>query len=920
MGIAREPGAGSSDDARRMPEGSSHLAGSFTPASAAGLVQDDEYEMIGSSLSHYKITAKLGQGGMGEVYRATDDNLGRNVAIKVLPEEVAGDADRLARFKREAHLLGSLNHTNIASIYGLEEADGKPFLVLELVEGEDLSERLKRGPIPVDEALDIAKQIAAALEEAHERGIVHRDLKPANVKVTPGGRVKVLDFGLAKAYAGDSPDGSAPHVSQSPTMSAQATQAGVILGTAAYMSPEQARGKPVDKRADIWALGVVLFEMLTGNHLFEGETVSDVLAAVLRQEIAWDRLPASSAGLRRLLRRCLERDPRQRLHDIADVRLELEEIGDPDRRVNETTDSPRPAAGGLARVALGAALVISGIAVGFALATRSVVDRGPSGPVRFVITPEAGAGSLESLRISPDGRSLVYSTESGPLRLRHLDAFETTNLPGTNGASLPFWSPDSDWIGFYLGGKIRKVSVDGGDPSIICDAPQQSPGAGWGPNGIILFSPTWTGTGLWQVDPDGGTPKEVTTPDRARGETGHFWPDFLPGGGAALFTVFAGRGLSDSSVAVLDLETREHDVLFAGARPQYLASGHVLFFRDGAYFAVPFDAARRVVTGEARPLPGDARPLSPTGSLESYLDLSDTGVLATVPGELPQGVSASRYSWLDRDGQQQVLGFEGSHRENFSLSPDGTQLAVSLYAAGEFHIWVYNLEYLTRQRLTREGLNFSPGWHPDGRHVVFVTQRRGHFDVMQVRADGSTEPRLLRDTDSDEDRFSWAPDGLTAIFTVWSPATGTDLWTWIDGEDNAPHPVLQTPALESEARFSPDGRSLAFASDGSLMVAGWPEMDRRVQIARQTTRRFRWSRSSDELFYMADGKLHAARYTTRGDAFHLVGTAPLFDVPAGNSSPDFDVSADAQRFLFQVHTGEPPVEQIRVTVNFDGLK
>ena len=556
--------------------------------------------MIGRTLSHYRITAALGAGGMGEVYRATDAKLGREVALKLLPEAFARDPERLARFEREAKVLASLNHPGIAHLYGfdsatLEDGSSVHFLAMELVPGEDLAERLTRGKLPVEEAIEIAKQIAEALEQAHAHGIVHRDLKPANVKLTPDGKVKVLDFGLAKPSAAEPGAGFAEDLSQSPTLAHTGTAAGIVLGTAPYMSPEQARGKAVDRRTDIWAFGVVLWEMLTGKRLFAGETVSDVLAGVLKTEVDFAALPTEAKPpVRRLLRRCLERDPRNRLHDLADARLELrEEAGAAAFDLEARDAGPsrfRP-------IAAGAALLVVAGLVGLATrGQRAVPAESPA--VRFTVVPPGAGGRIQNLALSQDGKRLVYTLSSDPRLLVHdLAAFESRSLAGTEGATAPFLSPDGEWIGFKQAGKLRKVALGGGDPVEICDLPENTPGLAWGPGNVILFSPAWTNVGLWRVSANGGPPEELTKPDRARGESGHFWPDVLPDGRAALFTIFGGKGLVDSRVGVLDLDTRRYEALFEGAAPRYLHSGHILYYRGGVYRIVPFDLARRRVSG-----------------------------------------------------------------------------------------------------------------------------------------------------------------------------------------------------------------------------------------------------------------------------------------------------------------------------------
>jgi serine/threonine-protein kinase len=857
---------------------------------------------------------------MGEVYRATDGKLGRDVAIKVLPAEVAQDPERLARFEREAKLLASLNHSGIAHVYGFEHArlaDGSAvhFLAMELVPGEDLAERLRRGAIPVDEAIAIARQIAEALEEAHEKGIVHRDLKPANVKLTPDGKVKVLDFGLAKAWEGKGAASS--DLSQSPTLAHTGTAAGIILGTAAYMAPEQARGRAVDKRADIWAFGVVLWEMLTGQRLFVGETVSDVLAGVLKTEVDFAALPAEAPpAVRRLLRRCLERDPRNRLHDVADARLELREEAGAAAGGLEAQDA-RPSR--FRPIAAGAALLVVAGLVGFA--TREGRDLPAESPaVRFTVVPPGAGGRIENLALSQDGKRLVYTLSSERRLLVHdLAAFESRSLAGTDGATAPFLSPDGQWIGFKQAGKLRKVALGGGDPVEICDLPENTPGLAWGPGNVILFSPAWTNVGLWRVSASGGPPEELTKPDRARGESGHFWPDVLPDGRAALFTIFGGKGLVDSRVGVLDLDTRRYEALFEGAAPRYLHSGHILYYRGGVYRIVPFDLARRRVSGPETTVLPTVRRLHSLGERESYVALSRGGVLAFVEGDSSLGEPLSRLTWVARDGRREDLPFEAYHHlRALSLSPDGTRAAVSRVEQGQMQVHVYDLARGTGETVTRDGQSWSPTWHPDGRSLAVTSQLHGSFDVSRVSADALSAPESVVATDADEGDWGWAPDGASGVFRVWSRGSGTDIWR-AKGDGSDPAPLVASPLEEDHPVFSWDGRWLAYRSGASLYVAPYPALAPRVLIA-QIQGSPRWSRAARELFYVEAGRLKALPYEVREGAFRPVSAAPLFEL--GPLAPMFDVSPDGRRFLFLARSpGAPDRDVIRVVLNgFEELR
>ncbi len=873
-------------------------------------------------LGPYQVLSALGAGEMGEVYRARDTKLDREVAIKVLPEALTADAERLARFEREAKLLASLNHSNIAHVYGfesvtLDDASRVHFLAMELVLGEDLSERLKRGAIPVEEAVEIAKLIAEALEEAHEHGIIHRDLKPANVKVTPDGKVKVLDFGLAKAYAGEAAGGSSPDISQSPTLARTGTEAGVILGTAAYMSPEQARGKAVDKRADIWAFGVVLYEMLTGRRLFTGETVSDVLAGVLTTEIDLGKLPVSTpAAVRGLLGRCLERNPKNRLHDIADARIELSE-GALEPPVAMPASGPRPSL--WRRVAAGASLLVVGGLVGVAMQglRGRPEDRTK---VRFTVTPPGSGGRIEHVRFSRDGRRLVYSISSERRLLVHdLDAFESRPLPGTEGAAAPFLPPDGAWVGFKQAAKIRKVALDGGDPVDICDLPLNTPEVAWGPRDVILFSPAWVNVGLWRVNAGGGQPEELTRPDRAKGETGHFWPDFLPDGRAALFSIYGGKGLVDSKVGLLDLETRRYQALFEGAAPSYLDSGHILYYKGGAYRAVPFDATRRRVTGpETTVLPG-VRRLDPVGNEENFVSFSSGGALAFVEGDSTILAPLSRLTWVSREGRREDLALEAYHALNvLSLSPDGTRAAVGRFERGQIQVYVYDLERGTGEALTRDGQNWSPTWHPDGRRLAVTSLLKGNLNVNRIAADAASASEIMLSTDKDEGYWRWAPDGASGVFIVWAPGSGTDLWR-ARGDGSEPAPLIASVLAEAEPAFSPDGKWLAYLAGGSLYVAPYPSLAQRVLVA-QNAESPRWSRTAKELFYVEAGRLKALAYEVRAGAFRPVAATTLFELRGLTTT--FDVAPDGRRFLFLARPdATPDHDVIRVVLNgFEELR
>jgi Tol biopolymer transport system component len=866
--------------------------------------------MIGRSLGHYRITAAIGAGGMGEVYRATDTKLGREVALKLLPGAFASDPERLARFEREAKLLASLNHPNVAQVYGFEsitlpEGSASHFLAMELVEGEDLAERLTRGPVPVDEALAIARQVAEALEEAHEKGIVHRDLKPANVKVTPDGRVKVLDFGLAKAYAGESASGSSTDLSQSPTLAHTGTQAGVILGTAAYMSPEQARGRPVDKRADIWAFGVLLYEMLTGRRLFTGETVSDVLAGVLTRELDWSQLPARTPpGVRRLLRRCLARERRERLRDIGDARLELgeakEEAGEvPVRRAARTW---------LAWTAAAAAL---GIAA-WALWGRSPAERGGVTGGHFTIelpaaaplvTLEVPGYNASPLDVSPDGRQIVYVSPDGSgtrLHARSMADLTPRALPGTEGARFPFFSPDGQWVGFFADGKLKKTPLAGGTPVTLAEAPEGS-GASWSTEGEIVFAPA-NASSLAVVSDAGGTPRRLTSLDMAAGDDAHRWPQVLPGHRAALFTVTSwSRETSD--IAVVDLATGarrtvQADVPFARYVPAApgAAAGHLLFVRAGALMAAPFDPRAAAPAGPALAVLEDVR--------AAQFDVSDNGVLVYAPG----AHAAPDFSlvWADRSGLERKINDLGRGYEDLHLSPDGRKVALTIEEADEdsaAHVWLADTGRGTLTRFTFEGQSRDPVWAPDGRSLVFGSKRAERtYGLYRQPLDGSTPAELVWASPIGiwPDPNSFTPDGRVLVFTTKGKDTGDDIWTLSLDASRTARPWLQTPANENAGRLSPDGRFLAYNSEESgraeVYVQSFPGAGGKRLVSEGGGVNAIWSRDGRQLFYRRGDQVMMVEVEP-GAALTLGKPVALFSGRYRLTGRDFDVSPDGKSFV-----------------------
>ena len=886
----------------------------------------------GTRLGSYEIAAPLGKGGMGEVYRAKDSKLGREVAIKVLPGAFAKDPERLARFDQEARLLAALNHPNIAAIYGLEESDGVRYLALELVPGDTLAERIARGPLPVDEALTLCRQIAEALEAAHERGIIHRDLKPANVKVTPDGKVKVLDFGLAKAFETDPASGD-EDLSQSPTASFRGSKDGVILGTAAYMSPEQARGKPVDKRTDIWSFGCVLYEVLTGKQAFAGETASDTISAILKDEPDWNRMPqASSAGIRRLLRRCLAKNQRERLHDIADARIEIDES----TSASDSGHSPEGRGPVMWRrrvwwVALGAAVGGFALGLGVVLGPEEPAVTESSAPVRFGIDLPLVRGQMKigNAVISPDGATIVYSgylENNHQLYVRSLNGLESRPIAGTEGASMPFFSPDGRWIGFFAGGKIKKISIRGGQPLVVCDASQSSPGAIWGPDNSILFS-TWN-SGLQQVSADGGRIETLTTPDEESGEMGHWWPEFLPGGRKVLFTVWTTAGSLDlARIKVFDLATGRVDDIRAGASARYVPTGHLIYYWGGMYHAAPFSVSRLELTGEPVPVLEAVRRHHPQGSSNRFMSFSGNGTLVYVPGRAYFPLASLH--WVNHSGGTEPYPLEPQVFTEFSIAPDNRRVALTRIHEGRFNIWVHDPDRGTYEQITQQANNTSPVWHPDGEHLFFQSSRRGNFDIYMKRLNTPDPPIAITDGREDEIPQAVTPDGKSLLIGEYVPGSSQDLWLHELGTAGMKKLLVRTPVSDNYGTFSPDGQWLAYVSNisgreevyvKSMLVDGG---ELRISTEGGTTPI--WSPTKNELYYSVGDKLLAVPYAILNGRFSADRSTVLLSTHAKSpftSQRDVDVSRDGRRFLTKkLAEGDSFPDRINVVLNwFEELK
>jgi Tol biopolymer transport system component/predicted Ser/Thr protein kinase len=859
--------------------------------------------MIGKTLGHYRVGEQLGRGGMGEVYLADDLNLNRKVALKFLPDVFTGDPERMARFEREAKLLASLNHPNIAAIYGLEQAEGKRFIVMELVEGETLAQRISKGPLPVEEALGVCRQIAEGLEAAHEKGVIHRDLKPANVMITEGDKVKILDFGLAKALSDET---QSVDSSQSPTLTEAMTRPGVILGTAAYMSPEQAKGKSVDKRADIWAFGCILYESLTGKRVFEGETVTETLAGILKSEPDWSALPASTPqGVRTLLRRCLKKDPKQRFRDASDIRIQIEEAlaapaeGTPGVQVAAPPKTWRRLLPWVA-AAFGLGLLLAGLVLWNLLPARTTQ---PVSRAAILLPPDLELVGMAAL--SPDGKYLAYAAYyygegKRRLYLRAMDSFESKAIPRSEDAGTPFFSPDSQWIGFTAISQINKVAVAGGAIQKICDISIYR-GAAWNMDGTIAF--TSRNSGLLQVSSDGGVPRELT---RLKQEGyDHRWPQFLPDGKTILFTECkAGAAMDDSSIVAQRLNTGEQKILIRGGTcGRYVPTGHLVYYRAGALMAVPFDATRLEVSG------------TPVGVIDNIrggdfglgmFSFSGQGSLVYMPRR--SQIDPWTLVWVDRKGTARPLPAPPGFYHQPSLSPDGQKLALTINS----DIWIYDISRNAPTRLTFDESSGFPLWTPDGKRIVYRSKKTAmgmySTNLFWRPADGSGSEERLTTSDGSQTPASFSPDGKILIYEEMNPKTYIDIWMLPIQGERKPQPIIQTRFNDRAACFSPDGRWLAYLSDESgryeVYVKPFPGPGGKQKISTEGASEILWGKNG-ELTYRASPnreKMMAVNIRTQPD-FKAEKPRLLFEgpylstLPANTWRPAYSVSADGQRFL-----------------------
>jgi Tol biopolymer transport system component len=893
----------------------------------------------GSRLGVYEIVAQIGEGGMGLVYRARDTKLNRDVALKVLPDAFASDADRLARFGREAQTLASLNHPNIAHIHGLEESGGARALVMELVEGDDLSQRIARGAIPVEEALPIAKQIAEALEAAHQQGIIHRDLKPANIKLRPDGTVKVLDFGLAKALASDQDPASGTHQSDSPTITSPAmlTGLGVVLGSAAYMAPEQAKGRDADKRSDIWAFGTVLFEMLTGRRPFDGEDMTEVLGAVVRLEPAWEAVPSDvPAPVRTLLRQCLVKDRRRRVGDIAAVLFVLE---------HEASLAPTlPVAPRSNRVAwlVAALAMIAMIATGVVALRMSRAGARASDAVQFTIPPPdktvfggptaGGTGSATQLAISPDGRYIAFvagGQSAFKIWLRPLARAEAQPVQGTEGAAFPFWSPDSRFLAFFAGGKLKRVAISGGPPVEVADT-ERGLGGSWNRDNVIVFGSVRAG--VFRVPSAGGVATAVTT--LADGEDAHRWPYFLPDAKHFFYTAVTGSccpPAKPGTIKIGSLDPSEPNAaLFQADSSATYASGHVLFAtRDRILMARAFDPDVRRLTGDAVPV---TERLSMEGSRYASASVSENQTLVYATG----AISPLQLSWFDRAGKPVGTLGEGGTDANPSLSPDQRYIALARRSGSpeNLDIWTIDIARNLSNRVTTDAQGDGwPVWSRDGTHMVFgrvgLTEKprlvrtpvngTGAEETLLEAVDTASRPCgprqcALAPTD-------WSNDEGFVLYTLSGTfPTTSDIWALPLSGERKPFPVIQTKFDESQGTFSPDVRWIAYTSDEAgqydVYVQPFLRAGGKQRISPNGGRNPRWRVDGKELFYLdAAGTMMAVPMDlTAPSPAGLPG--PLFPTGVVSRNNTYAVTRDGQRFLVNGPQSVGPPAPLTVIVNW----
>ncbi|HEX5217373.1 MAG TPA: protein kinase [Vicinamibacterales bacterium] len=878
----------------------------------------------GTRLGPYEVLAKLGEGGMGEVYRARDTKLQRDVAIKILPELASADGDRVARFTREAQLLAALNHPNIAQIFGLEATPDGHALVMELVAGDTLTAVIARDSprgLHLDDALAIARQIADALEAAHEKSIIHRDMKPGNVMVTPDGQVKVLDFGLGKALESEAPGAA----SNSPTMTVRATQAGMILGTAGYMSPEQAKGRAADRRSDVWAFGCILFEMLAGRRAFEGEDVSDTLANILRGEPDWTALPPNlSPAIRTLIERCLVKDRTRRISDISTAKFLLNEpasLGSTAAGMSARAREPRSirpsqlVAGMIAAAAIGAAVMW--------VAGPSPSPSSPAAVARVSVVLPAGA-ELEDIDIapfalSPDGSMLAFTAYAdGKVMLyqRALAEAEAKVLAGTDGAQMPFFSFDSKWIGFFANGQLKKVAVGGGVLEALCPA-QNGRGGTWGEDGQIYFAQT-NRTGIWRIAASGGAPTEFTQLKREAGEVSHRWPQTLPGH-HLIYTVWTGPGPDEKSVVMRTAAGEQITLVRGGDRGRFAAPGYLVYSRGDSLMALAFDPAKPDLSGAVPVrLPG---PIRGDSTEAPAFEVSAAGLLATLPAG-PDRV-ARRIVWVDETGRTEALPPPAQAYEHVSISPDGKRAVVQIME-GVVNLWMYDFERGALTPFVKAGSSSqAPVWTHDSQRVIYRATRKGFRNLYWRAADGTgDEERLTTKDGVNQTPQSVSPDGKWAIFSELGGDTGGDVWRVSLDTGHRVELLVSGPSNQGFGVVSPGGDWLAYVDDDSgrneIYLRPFPGPGPRAPISKDGGIEPRWSRDGRKLYFVTGDKFMVSDLTW-APSFTASVPRQLYQAPfliGQNGATPFTVASDGRFLRVQLVKPDPPPTRIDIVINW----
>ncbi|HMG35549.1 MAG TPA: protein kinase [Blastocatellia bacterium] len=881
----------------------------------------------GTRFGPYEIISPLGAGGMGEVYRARDTRLGRDVAVKVLPSSFSDDEQRLHRFEQEACAAGALNHPNILAIHDVGKHDGSSYVVSELLEGETLRERMAGAALPQRKAIDYSLQIVRGLAAAHEKGIVHRDLKPENIFITKDGRVKILDFGLAKL--------TEPAVGQSktdiPTRRVD-TDPGMIMGTVGYMSPEQVRGRPVDHRADIFSFGAILYEMLTGKRAFHGESAAETMSAILREdppELSESNKNVAPA-LERVVRHCLEKNPEERFHSANDLAFAIEALSGSTPTSGQTAASPALGPRWMRRrdpIAwiVAAAAMLAALALTIAHFQRAPVE---IRAVRsFILSPEKSSLDFSqrigaTVAISPDGRRLAFvaRTEEGKqlLWIRALDALSAQSLAGTDGATCPFWSGDSRSLGFFADGKLKKIEASGGPPIPLCDAPEGRGGT-WNRDGVIVFAPNSTGV-LHRISSSGGTSSAVTKLDEARAETSHRWPFFLPDGEHFLYLssviVAGGTTAESAAICVAALGKQEgRPVLPANSNAAY-AQGYLLFVRERALMAQPFDDKRMETTGDAFPIAEQIQfgRITATG----VFSVSEEGVLVYQTGA---GESGSQLTWFDRTNKPIGSLGDVTSYNSLCVSPDGKMATVAIPdVIGRTDLWLYDVA-----RGLRTAFTFGPAqarqqlWSPDGRRIVFCSNRKGRFDLYQKASSGVGNEESLLESNLDKNPTGFSPDGRLLLYTTTDPKTKGDMWALPLEGGQKPVPFLQGESNEINGQFSPDGNWVAYQSDESrrfeiyAMPFAAPGGKRQISISGGRLPKWR----GKEVFYLSlDNKLMVAEVNVKGETLEVGAARPLFEIRPGGPGNVYDVTADGQRILVNMAVEQQTSAPITLVVNW----